>query len=127
MICDFCSADNPRFCYTAVPIATLAPNLSIGFGYDERWAACPTCAAIIDRKDKEGLIKRSIETFVLPAMIPDHESKKYITFAELNLRNLYDAFFGNVVAMRKMCLEEAERPARAPVFGTITIEKEKLK
>ncbi len=66
-------------------------------------------------------MKRAIETFIVPPAMPVEEHKRFLAFSEANLRSLYDAFFDNLSDMRKMCLEEAERPPKPPTFGTITI------
>jgi hypothetical protein len=64
-ICDFCSSENVVKRYPAADFTAPAPfsnhvleQVSMG-----DWAACPTCASLIDRGQWNTLLNRSIDSF----------------------------------------------------------------
>ena len=58
MICDFCSAPEPRWCCPAISFPIEFPHASEG-----DWAACDVCARLIRSNDREALAARSAESF----------------------------------------------------------------
>jgi hypothetical protein len=63
IVCDFCSAPNPRWSYKTKDFVALnVPNLlseSIG-----DWAACDQCHDFIESGDFEGLVNHTIEALL---------------------------------------------------------------
>lgn len=64
-VCDFCS-ETPIVKGYPCPEFTMEVQLlgrKLNLGTDNLWAACATCAALIDAGDSDGLCQRSIEKF----------------------------------------------------------------
>lgn len=57
MICDFCSAPNPRWRYPASDVQVAPGAMS-----ESDWLACDQCAYCIRSNDWEMLARRSLET-----------------------------------------------------------------
>jgi hypothetical protein len=74
-ICDFCSSPKVVWRYRAVSIGD--------------WAACDECSALIETKDKMGLHRRSIETY-LALNNCDNDMAKYLS---KSLEILHSAFW----------------------------------
>lgn len=63
-ICDFCSAPDPSWRYPARTfIAFCAPPIASESVGD--WAACDTCHGLIERDDRMGLARRSLDELIV--------------------------------------------------------------
>lgn len=65
MICDFCSTPVPeprRFETASRRFETLSFEMEFSRSVGD-WAACPTCAALVDADDRAALAQRSTDTF----------------------------------------------------------------
>jgi hypothetical protein len=63
LLCDFCSAKAPAWCYPAASFVamTIGPLVSASEG---GWAACDECHRMIAADDREGLAQRSLSTLI---------------------------------------------------------------
>jgi hypothetical protein len=61
VICDFCSSPDVRWSYTAEDFVIVEPRIE--WGSRGGWAACDTCHDFIEKGDREGLAKHSMERF----------------------------------------------------------------
>lgn len=113
LVCDFCNREDPRVTYETAKLAIQPIPNAIGFGFDERWAACAECAKHIDRRDMKGLIAR-----VAASMLSDFPSPDLQEIVKRDfLEPVYMGFFAMLSSARRMCLEEAEREPRPLSFG----------
>jgi hypothetical protein len=73
-VCDFCGEPGPAWIYPArafeVVVAVFDENDlnmddSIRHAFDGEWSACPTCAELLERDDRSGLLRHaaSFQTF----------------------------------------------------------------
>lgn len=125
MICDFCSAPNPRICYDTAIIAAVLDGVPGGLAFDDRWSACCACAAIIDQNDKAALIERVQATdptlkALADAWIADAE---FMAFHRQSLDDLYTQFFAHLHEARRIPLEQAERDPHPPSRCDIEIDE----
>lgn len=65
-VCDFCSAPNPRWGYKADNFASPAgfdvpSGTEFAYGSAGGWAACDTCADLIDADDFDALLRRALD------------------------------------------------------------------
>jgi hypothetical protein len=71
LLCDFCSAKAPAWCYPAASFIAMniGPLVSASEG---GWAACEECHRLIAADDREGLARRSLSTLIEahPEMAP---------------------------------------------------------
>jgi hypothetical protein len=90
LLCDFCSAKAPAWCYPATSFVamTIGPVVSASEG---GWAACDECHWLIAAEDHEGLAQRSLAT-----LIETHPEMASVR-GELigSLRDLHAQFFAN--------------------------------
>jgi hypothetical protein len=65
MLCDFCSDSNVVKSYPTADFTAPAPfsNVIVEQISAGNWAACPTCADLVDRGAWEELTRRSVNTF----------------------------------------------------------------
>jgi hypothetical protein len=66
MICDFCSSPDPVWRGPAISF----PVFEAKSASEGAWAACDTCAALINAGDRMGLARRSAETFSAKYSVP---------------------------------------------------------
>lgn len=76
IICDFCSSPNPTWRYPCEDFEVLSPPF--GVGSVGGWAACDECAAFIEKKDREGLLNRSVDNFIGIEIIGRRQAKQTI-------------------------------------------------
>ncbi len=69
-LCDVCSAPNPTWEYPAADFAV--PPISVSVG---AWLCCDSCAALIERRDPEGLAVRAVDALLVsnPDLTRDRE------------------------------------------------------
>lgn len=90
LLCDFCSATAPAWCYPASSFiaVTVGPLVSASEG---GWAACEECHRLIEAGDRKQLAERSLTTLIEahPEMAPVRD--------ELidSLRDLHARFFAH--------------------------------
>lgn len=65
-VCDFCFDQGPTWDYPCKRF-TIA---ELGFGSADAWAACNTCAELIEAGDVEGLVERGLAIFGQPERRP---------------------------------------------------------
>lgn len=69
-VCDFCRAPDVKWSYPARPFVLSAAGIDASgeiepiaaLGIDEWWAACDECHTLIERDDRTGVLRRSVET-----------------------------------------------------------------
>lgn len=83
IICDFCSARNPKWDYENYPTEN----------EDGGWAACDTCSALIEAGDRKALEDRSV------AMAPAQTVKDGL---RRRMRATQDVFWNNRKEPRKL-------------------------
>ncbi len=68
--CDVCSAPHPTWEYPAADFAVLPVSISVG-----SWLVCDSCAALIERRDPEGLAVRAVDALIAsnPELGPQRE------------------------------------------------------
>lgn len=108
MVCDFCSAANPRFFYRSVEfqrdVSALLPelkrNLNVDqliINFDEIWAACSICAEMIDAGARERLLGRTVATS--PVVLATQEERE--KFREFT-RVLHNSFWAHHTPREEM-------------------------
>ena len=87
-ICDFCSSPKVVWRYRAVStnVAEIGPFTYASIG---DCAACDECSALIETKDKMGLHRRSIETY----LALDHCDNDMAKYLSKSLEILHSAFW----------------------------------
>lgn len=96
-ICDFCSHPEVKWAYPARPhvgLVTETPGHRIIGQSPDDWAACDECHALIERTDREGLLKRSVEAMLtvmkaLPAFVAIRSE------VETQVRQIHDQFWAH--------------------------------
>lgn len=121
MQCDFCSGPNPICRYRTrsfgitteddvfpdtpihlrdnIPyVATddVHPVRGTGHMIDPDWAACATCAILIDARDHHGLTARCVDTIPLQSLPPGTTPEELTTQYQL----LFTVFFQNLLSAR---------------------------
>jgi hypothetical protein len=85
-LCDFCSGqERPFKRFMCNDFQARAGINSLG-----AWLACPICAVLIDNRDKETLLRRSMHAFEDPN-VPRW-------FAEQSLKAIHRKFFKNLIS-----------------------------
>lgn len=85
-ICDFCSgspiyASYPAKSFTAQQMENPESGKKVNINSQADWAACKTCADLVDTNQWDALLSRSVETFRYRygGMIPDRELRNFIS------------------------------------------------
>lgn len=93
--CDFCGAPNPVCEYPvaqAISAASPATGRTLDYG-DRAWAACETCAALVDTDRFGDLLERSLQAAPSP---PGDPSDPLAGFARAGLREQRAELFAQV-------------------------------
>jgi hypothetical protein len=91
VICDFCSGSSVRWSYPAKTFRAFV-GTSVG-----DWAACERCHHLIESGDRDGLMKRSLITFIVAN--PDMEPRASEVMR--NISALHAMFFENRTGARR--------------------------
>lgn len=63
LLCDFCSAPDPAWCYPARTFVAYCTPTVVGESVGA-WAACDQCQALIEADDRRGLAQRSLDELI---------------------------------------------------------------
>jgi hypothetical protein len=84
-ICDFCSgtpiyASYPAKTFTAQQVEN-PDGKKLNINSQADWAACKTCADLVDASQWDALLQRSVKTFRVKfgGMIPERDLRKFIS------------------------------------------------
>ncbi len=87
ILCDFCSVEDSCWCYPAKDFTLTniqqIVNLSV-------WTICDICASLIESGDREALLKRCLDTFILARTMGKYHAEKEI-------KRLHQTFFDGQV------------------------------
>lgn len=76
IICDFCGVKNPQRTYLCAPF-NMITIAGIEQWSDNAWAACNTCAELIDNDRWDALVNRSLKTLPFRHLLNAAELKQY--------------------------------------------------
>ena len=93
-VCDFCTDPNIVWSYGCGPVAVMLQmddEVLPGISTDEPWAACPTCAALIEADDRAGLLTRCADIMRLHHGLADRADINHVI--RLSVQALHDGFW----------------------------------
>jgi hypothetical protein len=95
-ICDFCSATPVVAAFIAKPFATAytKDGHTLVVDYDQKWAACETCARLVREKQRDTLLKRSTQTlFLRGRSFPLRMIEAFYFHARKEIGSLHERFW----------------------------------
>lgn len=97
-VCDFCDRQPATIAYPAHDVTTdldVGPSASLTSTSLGAWCACPACAVLVDRADRDGLVERSMATVLATGvqLKPGADRARINAKVRVALRTLQDDFW----------------------------------